>query len=316
MKQTKRKFTTSTATTPFPKDEINIQLDDNSSDITSTTESEDNFFGGNDGNSNNSLNINEETRNSNQQLLMLIWGFRILSFLFLFILIVNLYSENFFKYHPILMTISFLLSLSEGLFQIKEMKYNVENRNFHQIIHVILQTFSFILSLISFYFAFKQKNFLLKNHFTSWHSWIGTFTLTLQFFVSLIGMLKFFNLFKNFYQTMKLRISHQFLGIFCYFFGLISIIFGLQSDYIYLKINNVLIYLMASFIFLSLIFMINYSIKFGIISWFREQNLLHQGVIRGELLNDYDVEILIEDQNEHRDRGFFKVLFQKIKSIF
>eukprot|EP01080_Neovahlkampfia_damariscottae_P001366 gene1366-11988_t len=313
MKRVKTKFTASNASTPFPKDEINIQVDSlDTSSAEITTESEDNFLSG-DG---NYVNKNEEIKTSEQNMLILIWIFRTLSFMFLIILIINLYKETFFKFHPILMSISFLLLLSEGLFQVKEMKTNIEDRNYHQIIHVVIQFVSLISSLISFYVAFKQKNYLLKNHFTSWHSWFGVLTLTLQFLVSLIGMFKFFNLFHTFYQTMKLRISHQFLGILCYFLGLITMLFGFQSDYISQKINNVVVYLMGSFVFFVMIFMVNFSIKFGIISLFRAQNLMYQGVIRGELLNDYDVEILIEDQNENRERGFFKTVFRKIKSIF
>jgi cation transport ATPase len=294
----------------LPSNEINIQLEDNSSDL--TTESDDYSLGKETHENTNTPMINQKNLMS-----IIIWTLRSCSFLLLITLILFLNSETtLFKFHPILMTISFLILLSEGLFQVKEMRHDLENRKYYQMLHILLQSSACMLSFVSFFISIRQKNFELKNHFNSWHSWIGLMTLTIQFFVSLIGFIKYFSLFKNFYQTFKLRVSHNILGLLCYFSGLISIIFGLRSKFIMESFqNDFLVIAMAVYVFIFSILILNYLLKFEIISFsFKEQSLLSQGVIRGELLNDYDVEILIEDQNENRDRGFLKFLFQKLTS--
>jgi hypothetical protein len=294
----------------LPSNEINIQLEDNSSDL--TTESDDYSLGKETRENNSTPIINQKN-----VMTILIWTLRSCSFLLLLTLIFFLNSEiTLFKLHPILMTISFLILLSEGLFQVKEMRHDLENRKYYQILHILLQSSACLLSFASFFISIRQKNFELKKHFTTWHSWIGMMTLMIQFFVSLIGYVKYFSLFKNFYQTFKLRVSHNILGLICYFLGLTCIIFGLRSTFILNSFQNDFVVIsMAVYVFIFAILILNFLLKFEIISFsFREQSLLSQGVIRGELLNDYDVEILIEDQNENRDRGFLKFLFQKLIS--
>ncbi len=176
-----------------------------------------------------------------------------------------------FSLHPVLMTFSFSFLIVEGILTVyrrKQHKNLVERRALVSE-HVYLQFGTLAFAVLGFISAFYHKMSRGKRHFKSWHSWMGLVMMLGLLFEILLGMYLYYPKLRSLLtrssgsgSSSQNRSSlsddvggggssssttttsssviglikwskkwHQYLGMIVFYAGVISMILGLDSNY-------------------------------------------------------------------------------------
>lgn len=96
---------------------------------------------------------------------------------------------KFFTLHPALMAV-WAFALGEGLIRVQTVRRARDGRNLVAAVdhHWQLESVGLVALVFGYLVAYMNKDLLGKEHFISWHSYMGTATLVVAFIQVLIGM--------------------------------------------------------------------------------------------------------------------------------
>ena len=94
--------------------------------------------------------------------------------------------NSLFSYHPVSMTLAFVLCMSEGVMASRYIK-SKERAKYIQL-HLVLQGSSVFFSLIGLSTIYYNKVLSDKPHLTSWHAWIGILVLVAHLSLTCVGL--------------------------------------------------------------------------------------------------------------------------------
>lgn len=139
----------------------------------------------------------------------------------------------FFSLHPICMTIAYGLLMLEGvLFFSSQPLVNATKKSTKITWHWIFQALVISLCAVGFTVVYYNKNRLGKNHFTTWHSWIGLLTIIATTIIALGGLFaKYPAVLKRYQRPIILKSVHAFAGCLTFALGCGSLLSGLNSNY-------------------------------------------------------------------------------------
>merc|ERR1719378_618812 len=83
-----------------------------------------------------------------------------------------------FAYHPSLMSVAFVLCMSEGVLVSRYIK--TKERQKYLQVHLCLQALSVVFSTLGFLAIYVNKNNKGSFHLVTWHAWCGAAVLIMQ----------------------------------------------------------------------------------------------------------------------------------------
>jgi hypothetical protein len=103
------------------------------------------------------------------------------------ILIARTFSfDSLFAYHPVAMTLAFVLCMSEGVMASRYIK-SKERAKYIQL-HLVLQGASVIFAAIGLFTIYYNKYLHGKQHLTTWHALFGTMVLVAHLTLTCVGL--------------------------------------------------------------------------------------------------------------------------------
>lgn len=159
---------------------------------------------------------------------------RFFGFILFFLIFFSNFEIKLFSFHPILNTFIFGFLIIDGILKARQMNSTPSEKSKILFKHIYIQLISLFLSIISFSISFFYKFFNNQNHFQTFHSRLGLLTFIFLLLNSIIGISNHLGLTKG-----KFKDSHIYLANIIIYLGLLSILFGLLSDY-YISLNLIL----------------------------------------------------------------------------
>lgn len=152
---------------------------------------------------------------------------RMIGFILFFIIFFSIFEISLFSFHPILNIFIFGFLMIDGILKARQMNSTPSEKNKILMKHIYIQLISLFLSILSFSISFFHKLLNHQNHFQSFHSKLGLLTFIFLLMNSIIGLSIHLGLTKG-----KFKDQHVWIANLCIYFGLLTILFGLFTDYI------------------------------------------------------------------------------------
>ncbi|KAL3276708.1 hypothetical protein HHI36_012078 [Cryptolaemus montrouzieri] len=157
----------------------------------------------------------------------------------------------FFTWHPILMSVGWMLLLSEGVLVL-----NKDNSFLKNIIgtnriffHWTTTSVSLVFIVIGFVIAFKNKSDKNKAHFKSWHALFGLLGAIFATLNGFFGVLTLYNReLKNLFSPKLNKFTHILVGTLACLFGGISSILSVYTKWFERKTSDHLTFGIALFL--------------------------------------------------------------------
>ncbi|CRL06392.1 CLUMA_CG018902, isoform A [Clunio marinus] len=147
---------------------------------------------------------------------------------------VNQVGIVLFTWHPVLVSIGYLLLMTHAILTMADNNFITQNLNYQNrvTVHWILQTSALILITVAQTCIFLNKNRLGKEHYQTTHSLFGLTTYLLTILSSLGGILtKFSFQLKKIVKPTVSKIIHSFAGLLTYFLAMITISLGINQSW-------------------------------------------------------------------------------------
>ncbi|XP_030767406.1 cytochrome b561 domain-containing protein 2-like [Sitophilus oryzae] len=157
---------------------------------------------------------------------------------FVYVVIKLSFREDFvlFSWHPILMSLGWMLLMTEGLFAIN--KYNTYWRfktkgGFRVKIHWITTSVGYTLAVIGFIIAYINKNLKNKDHFVTWHALFGIISLACTLPPIINGIVLHYKKELSAYisRPRLLKFVHVSSGTLAFLFGALSVVLSVYSNW-------------------------------------------------------------------------------------
>eukprot|EP01024_Parvocaulis_polyphysoides_P059797 TRINITY_DN6483_c0_g1_i1.p1 TRINITY_DN6483_c0_g1~~TRINITY_DN6483_c0_g1_i1.p1 ORF type:complete len:219 (+),score=22.40 TRINITY_DN6483_c0_g1_i1:401-1057(+) len=152
----------------------------------------------------------------------------ILAILFSVSLIVSVANKTLFSWHPIFMTLGYVLFMTEGVISgIKFRRLDGKERVAAIYTHMMWQISAVASILIAFGVIYYNKNLTGKHHFTSLHAKFGLASVIFSVAAPVLGVVGFraLGLLQNFPEQMQILIKkvHRNLGAIVWLLALFTI---------------------------------------------------------------------------------------------
>ncbi|XP_055314607.1 transmembrane reductase CYB561D2-like [Sitodiplosis mosellana] len=169
-------------------------------------------------------------------------------------------GTSLFTWHPCLMSVGFILLMSEAIVAFSSKSFIATNLKYNDRLnlHGLLQFSAATLIGIAFYSIYTHKNNNNYDHFASRHGNLG-FTTCIMVGGTTVGGIaaRYSGLFKKSIKPAYLKIIHSTFGVMTYIMAIFTFCLGLDSEWFRSQSNDqvvsVLIYLAGAVALLALI---------------------------------------------------------------
>jgi len=146
-----------------------------------------------------------------------------------------------FAWHPTLMLTGFLLLMTEAVLAFNNNSYVAQNlnHNLRLTLHWILQVGAATCIIVAFLAIYFHKVNEGYPHFSSWHSNLGLYTDIFTFGTIGGGVLaKYGYQLRNVLRPVVFKIIHASFGVITYSLAILTICFGLNTDWFRLHVSQ------------------------------------------------------------------------------
>lgn len=142
-----------------------------------------------------------------------------------------LHNDSFFGWHPFLALIGSMLLVPEGILLLKSKGVDWPNSKVRKWTHILCGLGGAACLMGSFYVIYTNKNAHGKNHYQTYHSWVGLCSIVLLSVNILLGIGAYF--FKTIVSSWldKPMKKHKSTGKYVYVITLVTVAFGLYSGF-------------------------------------------------------------------------------------
>nr|XP_033774158.1 cytochrome b561 domain-containing protein 1 isoform X1 [Geotrypetes seraphini] len=162
-----------------------------------------------------------------------------------FLLLLSRPGTSLFSWHPFFMALAFCFCLTEAILLLspENSPFCFCSRNAKVQLHWIGQSFVILFAAAGFIFIVSSKNRSEQQHFTSWHSILGTITIAATCGQALCGVFLLFPKLVKLSAVARLKLYHVTYGLIIYLFATFTVLLGVCSDWFQAQIKGVLWYI-------------------------------------------------------------------------
>eukprot|EP01126_Amoeba_proteus_P018448 TRINITY_DN193_c0_g4_i21.p1 TRINITY_DN193_c0_g4~~TRINITY_DN193_c0_g4_i21.p1 ORF type:complete len:293 (+),score=39.38 TRINITY_DN193_c0_g4_i21:104-880(+) len=154
--------------------------------------------------------------------------------------------DSYFTYHPILMSLSFLILIPQGVLLLVGGKSLVGSvgslctdmkRSTKVGIHFGLQLTAVLFYMLGFITIFCHKSSIGSSHLMTWHSILGVTTITFGTVFQIFGVLLYFSKLKVFAESrldckpLLVKKVHRITSLVVFNLGIVTILLALSSTW-------------------------------------------------------------------------------------
>ncbi|XP_067937493.1 transmembrane reductase CYB561D2-like [Watersipora subatra] len=150
-------------------------------------------------------------------------------------------GSSLFSWHPFLMTLAFVLFMTEGILMFSQQSSFIRgDRKLQVRSHWVFQVMMLTCAILGCMAIFTNKNNNNVAHFTTAHGRLGAITVFLSCGQVLAGIgLLYPNLIKNFVSLGQAKIYHATFGLLNYTLVTLDLNFAMRSDWAVANITGV-----------------------------------------------------------------------------
>ncbi|KAJ8265858.1 hypothetical protein COCON_G00149570 [Conger conger] len=157
-------------------------------------------------------------------------------------------GTSFFSWHPVCMSVSFCLCMTEGmlLFSSQESPFCFCSRKRREWLHWFLQALVVVGGVTGVGFMVVSKRVSERPHLTTWHSVLGVGTLVVTVLQTTCGLrLLFPNMSLPGPPLPRLRLYHTTCGLVTYLLAVATVMLAMFSDWFQATMRGLLWYPVA-----------------------------------------------------------------------
>nr|XP_023018549.1 cytochrome b561 domain-containing protein 2-like [Leptinotarsa decemlineata] len=150
---------------------------------------------------------------------------------------------EFFTWHPLLLSLGWMLLMTEGILIISKENPVVRklrlNHTWKLRYHWIILSIALLLVFIGFLIAVVNKNRLNKKHFKSWHALFGLISLVACIPAVINGTAALFDVeLKKYIKPSIIKLIHQASGTIAFLFGGLAVVLSVYTKWFAKSSNN------------------------------------------------------------------------------
>ncbi|XP_059609161.1 transmembrane reductase CYB561D2-like isoform X2 [Phlebotomus argentipes] len=184
------------------------------------------------------MNTNRQEQQSQASWVQIVMNFVIHSLLLVltaYVVYVSFSQGVFlFSWHPALMTVGYVIFMTEAILSFAENNLMARNRNFKWRVklHWILQTIGGVSITVGFVIILTNKFVNDKPHFHTTHAIVGLITVILTVLVAAGGIwTKYSYDLRQFLRPVYAKLIHAIGGSVLYILAVTTLILGMNSDF-------------------------------------------------------------------------------------
>ncbi|XP_028925747.1 cytochrome b561 domain-containing protein 1 [Ornithorhynchus anatinus] len=158
----------------------------------------------------------------------------------LFLAVLSRPGTSLFSWHPVSMALAFCLCMTEAilLFSPDNSPFFFCPRKARVWLHWAGQTLVILCAAVGLGFIVSSKNRSELPHLVSWHSFLGTLTLTATGGQALCGLCLRFPKMANVSSVARLKLYHLTCGLVVYLMATVTVLLGMYSAWFQAQIKG------------------------------------------------------------------------------